>query len=114
MNFLKFSTQSLQCQTKLALSIAAALSLSTQVYAENFEITKTTDNGKGKTPNTLSWAIQEANTLAGDDTITFKTHVTIDGVMKTLIDSNITFIGNQAIIDGNNQYRPFFCQIRPG
>ena len=110
MNFFKFSTQSLQCQTKLALSIAAALSLSTQVYAENFEITKTTDNGKGKTPNTLSWAIKEANTLAGDDTITLKTHVTIDGVMKTLIDSNITFIGNQAIIDGNNQYRPFFVK----
>ncbi len=110
MKFLKLSTQSVQCQTKLAISIAAALSLSTPVYAENFEVTKTMDNGKGKTPHTLSWAIKQANTLAGDDTITLKTHVTIDGVMKTLIDSNITFIGNQAIIDGNNQYSPFFVK----
>jgi hypothetical protein len=110
MKFLKLSTQSVQCQTPLALSIAAALSVTTAVQAKNFEVTKATDNGKGNTSHTLSWAIQQANSLPGDDLISLKNNVKIEGVMKTLINSDITFIGHDFIIDGNNQYRPFFVK----
>jgi len=55
-----------------------------------FSVTSATDNGLGNTPGTLSYAILQANQLAGDDTISMNTDVRVTGVMKTLVNSNIT------------------------
>ena len=99
-----------QRQTKLALSIAAALSVSSPLYAENFEVIQATDNGKGNTENTLSWAIKQANSTPDEDTITLKSDVTLNGVMRAMINSHLTVIGSDKIIDGNHKYRPFFVK----
>ena len=76
----------------------------------NYDVTQATDNGLGDTVGTLSWAILQANTdgetlnsgnVSGtDDTITLQTNVQIDGVMLTLLNSNIEIIGNGFTIDG--------------
>jgi hypothetical protein len=97
-------------QRPLALFIVATLSVSSPLYAENFEVTQATDNGKGNTENTLSWAIKQANGTPDEDTITLKSDVTMNGVMKTMINSNLTVIGSNKIIDGNHKYRPFFVK----
>jgi hypothetical protein len=94
----------------LALAIAAALSFSSPLYAANFDVTKATDNGEGDVVGSLSWGILQANEQAGDDTIILKSDVTIDGVMKTLINSNIDVIGNGHFISGNNEFRPLFIK----
>ncbi|MEG4918181.1 hypothetical protein [Microcoleus sp. B7-D4] len=59
----------------------------------NLIVNQTTDNGLGDTAGTLSWAILQANQLAGDDTITLNNDVRIAGVMKTLVNSNINIVG---------------------
>lgn len=110
MKSIKTFTQCHSYQSKLALSIVAALSISSSLPAANFDVLKTKDNGKGNQTNTLSWAIKQANITTNDDTITLKTHVTMQGVMKSLINSNIELIGNNKMIDGNNQYRPLFVK----
>ncbi|PHJ56763.1 hypothetical protein VF14_32475 [Nostoc linckia z18] len=82
-----------------------------------FNVTSTTDDGTGLTSGTLSYAILQANQLAGDDTISFDTDVRITGVMKTLVNSNITIVGNNHSISGdannngindNGDLRPLF------
>ncbi|MEG5206488.1 DUF4347 domain-containing protein, partial [Microcoleus sp. AT13-A6] len=77
---------------------------------EIFNVTATTDDGTGTGAGTLSKAILEANSLAGDDTITLQTNVTVTGVMKTLVNSNIDFIGNNFSVSGGNNFRPFFVK----
>ena len=85
----------------------------------NFNVTQATDDGTGLTANTLSWAIRQANITAGSDTITLQTNVRVTGVMKTLINSDIDFIGNNFSVSGdvNNNgtndagdVRPFFVK----
>ncbi|MGB8690781.1 MAG: DUF4347 domain-containing protein, partial [Microcoleus sp.] len=74
----------------------------------NFDVTAATDDGTGTVAGTLSKAILDANAAAGDDTITLTTNVTVGGVMLTLVNSNINFIGNNNSVDGGSAFRPFF------
>jgi Ca2+-binding RTX toxin-like protein len=67
----------------------------------NFNVTQTTDNGNGDTVGTLSYAIQQANITAGDDTITLNSNVRLTGVMKSSISSNINIVGNGKTISGD-------------
>ena len=94
----------------------------------NYNVTQATDDGLGDTVGTLSWAILQANTdgetlPSGDatgtnDTITLQTNVQIDGVVKTLLNSNIEIIGNGFTIDGDSSidtdtdgdFRPLFVK----
>ncbi|MEM6432577.1 MAG: hypothetical protein AAF773_01775, partial [Cyanobacteria bacterium P01_D01_bin.115] len=94
----------------------------------NYDVTQATDNGLGDTVGTLSWAILQANTdgetlnsgnaSGTDDTITLQTNVQIDGVMLTLLNSNIEIIGNGFTIDGDSStdadtdgdFRPLFVK----
>ncbi|MEG4397012.1 DUF4347 domain-containing protein, partial [Microcoleus sp. BROC3] len=76
----------------------------------SFSVTVATDDGTGTVAGTLSKAILDANAAAGDDTITLTTNVTVTGVMKTLVNSNIDFIGNNFSVSGGNAFRPFFVK----
>ncbi|WP_254032365.1 DUF4347 domain-containing protein [Planktothrix agardhii] len=85
----------------------------------NFNVTVANDDGTGTVPGTLSKAILDANTAAGDDTITLTTNVRFTGVPQVLIDSNIAFIGGGFTVSGdvnNNSsndagdVRPFFVK----
>jgi len=67
----------------------------------NFDVTVATDDGTGGTANTLSWAILQANNIAGNDTITLNTDVRFTGVPQVLIDSNIAFIGGGFTVSGD-------------
>jgi len=67
----------------------------------NFTVNQTTDDGTGLTAGTLSYAILQANQLAGDDTITINNDVRFTGVVKTLVNSNITIVGNNHSISGD-------------
>jgi len=46
----------------------------------NFTVNQTTDDGTGLTTGTLSYAILQANQLAGNDTITINNDVRVTGV----------------------------------
>ncbi|PHM10844.1 hypothetical protein [Nostoc sp. 'Peltigera malacea cyanobiont' DB3992] len=83
----------------------------------NFSVNQTTDDGTGLTTGTLSYAILQANQLVGDDTISIDTDVRVTGVVKTLVNSNITIDGNGNSISGdvnnngindNGDVRPLF------
>ncbi|CAD5981544.1 Cell wall protein IFF6 [Planktothrix tepida] len=85
----------------------------------NFDVTAATDDGTGTVAGTLSKAILDANTAAGDDTITLTTNVRLTGTPNQLIDSNIAFIGGGFSVSGdvNNSgtnnagdVRPFFVK----
>jgi hypothetical protein len=80
-----------------------------------FSVTSATDNGLGNTPGTLSYAILQANQLAGDDTISMNTDVQVTGVMKTLVNSNITIAGNNHSVSGdvNNNGSNDSGDVRP-
>ncbi|MEG4631368.1 Ig-like domain-containing protein [Microcoleus sp. AR_TQ3_B6] len=67
----------------------------------NFTVNQTTDDGTGLTAGTLSYAILQANQLPGDDTITINNDVRFTGVVKTLVNSNITIVGNNHSISGD-------------
>ncbi|MFN5515705.1 MAG: hypothetical protein ACK5CA_13450, partial [Cyanobacteriota bacterium] len=68
-----------------------------------FTITQTTDNGLGDTAGTLSYAIFQANQLAGDDAIVLNNDVRLTGavVIPSFIDSNITLNGNGFSLSGD-------------
>src|ERR687886_3116998 len=66
-----------------------------------FNVTSATDDGTGLTTGTLSYAILQANQLAGDDTISIDTNVRVTGVMKTLVNSNIAIVGNNHSLSGD-------------
>ncbi|MBD2565199.1 MULTISPECIES: Ig-like domain-containing protein [Nostoc] len=83
----------------------------------NFIVNQATDDGTGLTTGTLSYAILQANQLAGDDTIAINNDVRFTGVVKTLVNSNITIVGNNYSISGdannngindNGDVRPLF------
>jgi RimJ/RimL family protein N-acetyltransferase len=96
----------------LSSAISMVLSLGTPVYAANYDVTVPNDNGTGNIANSLSWAIWQANTNPGLDTITLKTDMTVTGVMKRLIDSDITLQSDGIVrtISGGNAYRPLFVK----
>jgi hypothetical protein len=60
----------------------------------NYDVSEATDTGDDTVANSLSWAIRQANLNPGADTITLGTDVTVTAVMKNLINSDISFIGN--------------------
>ncbi|WP_395374843.1 hypothetical protein [Marinicella sp. W31] len=80
--------------------------------AAEFEVTQCNDDGTGLVANTLSWSILQANTTPGNDTIVLSTDVLVSGVMKRLIDSDVTITSDQTrrTIDGNNLNRPLFIK----
>jgi len=59
----------------------------------NFIVNQTLDNGLGNTVGTLSYAILQANQLAGDDIITLNNNVRLTQEMLA-ISSNINIVGN--------------------
>ncbi|WP_392531694.1 Ig-like domain-containing protein [Nostoc sp. C117] len=67
----------------------------------NFIVNQATDDGTGLTAGTLSYAILQANQLAGDDTITLNNDVRVTGVVKTLVNSNISIVGNNHTLSGD-------------
>jgi len=95
---------------KLATAIAMALSLSQPLYAGNITAGGN-DDGTGGTAGSLSKAILQANTTPGADTITLTTDVTINGVMKTLINSDITIQSDSTHRTvTSTKGRPFFVK----
>ena len=80
-----------------------------------FTVNQTTDDGTGNTSGTLSWAIVQANQMPGDDTITLDNDVRLTGVMKPLIDSNITIVGGGYSLSGdvNNNGTADTGDVRP-
>ena len=95
--------------------------------ATDCSVTVGTDDGTGGTPGTLSWAIMTANNGTPpstpypsghpgggctNNTITLTTDVTVTGVMKRLIDSNVTLQSDTTTrtISGGNSYRPLFVK----
>ncbi|WP_395374844.1 hypothetical protein [Marinicella sp. W31] len=91
---------------------AMCLILPSVTTAAEFGVTQSNDDGTGMIPNSLSWAILQANTNAEDDLIVLRTDVTLTGVMKRIIDSNITITSDKTrrSIDGSGQYRPLFVK----
>ncbi|MEG4397313.1 DUF4347 domain-containing protein, partial [Microcoleus sp. BROC3] len=84
-----------------------------------FNVAVATDNGTGATANTLSWAINQANTAAGDDIITLANNVRFTADPTIPIDSNIVINGGGFSVSGdvNNNgtndsgdVRPFFIK----
>jgi len=92
----------------LSLAITAALAISNPLSAAQFNVTQAIDNGDDTVNGSLSWAIRQANVAAGDDTITLTTDVTVQSVMKNLINGNVEIEGNGHTVSGNSQFRPFF------
>ena len=83
------------------------------IQAATFTVTKANDTGDGTIANTLSWAINQANISSGIDIIELQTNVTLTGVMKKMLDSDITLrsqAGQNYSISGNNQFRPLYVQ----
>jgi hypothetical protein len=76
----------------------------------NYDVSEATDTGDDTVANSLSWAIRQANLNPGADTITLGTDVTVTAVMKNLINSDISFIGNNRTVSGGNSFRPFFVK----
>lgn len=97
-------------KTLLALAISAVLNA--PLYAANFDVTVASDAGNDTVANTLSWAIRQANVAAGADTITLTTDVTISGVMKNLLNSDMTLQSDATTrtLSGGGVYRPLFVK----
>ncbi len=99
-------------KTALLTAITCSLLHPGKATSDTFPVTIGNDPGHGLTANTLSWAILQANTNPGPDTIELQTDVTVTGVMKRLIDSDVTLSSDNTrrSISGNNQYRPLFIK----
>jgi FG-GAP-like repeat len=80
-----------------------------------FNVNQTTDNGKGDTAGTLSYAILQANDQAGDDQIVLDNDVRMTGAMQQLIASNINIVGNNHKLSGdvNNNATVDTGDVRP-
>lgn len=109
---------------RLAVAVLLALSGPSALAAVDCTVSVANDDGSGDTPNTLSWAIMTANNGATpstyypsphpgggctNNTITLATNVTLTGVMKRLIDSDVTLDGQGHTIDGGGS-RPLFVK----
>ncbi|MFC3194160.1 hypothetical protein ACFODZ_07895 [Marinicella sediminis] len=91
-------------------AITACLPLGLQ--AAEFTVTEAVDDGTGLVAGTLSKAILDANSNPGHDTIILNTNVGFSGVMKRLIDSDVTLQSDQMVrtISGLNAFRPLFVK----
>ncbi|WP_154222174.1 choice-of-anchor D domain-containing protein [Marinicella rhabdoformis] len=100
-----------QKTTNLTSAIAFALTCQT-CTAESIEVSEATDDGTGLIENSLSWAIHQANINETHDIIELQTDVLLTGVMKRLIDSDVTIesSGARKHINGNQQFRPLFIK----
>jgi Ca2+-binding RTX toxin-like protein len=85
----------------------------------NFDVTFITDAGSGGKNNTLSWAINQANTTPGDDIITLRNNVVFSLPPTIAIDSNIVINGGGFSVSGDRtnsgtndsgDVRPFFIK----
>jgi len=85
----------------------------------NFDVTFITDAGSGGKNNTLSWAINQANTTPGDDIITLRNDVVFSLPPTIAIDSNIVINGGGYSVSGDRtnsgtndsgDVRPFFIK----
>jgi len=106
------NTQKTFLQGLLVTVISLTLGFSLPAYATNLHVTVTNDDGTGKTANTLSWSILQANKSPTTDTIIIKTDIVVTGVMKPLIDSNIILKNDntERSISGEGHYRPLFIK----
>jgi len=112
---------------RLALAIALALSGTAARAALDCAVTVRADDGTGGTAGTLSWAIMTANHGTTPNApypsghpgggctgnlIELRTDVTIQGVMKRLIDSDVTLQSDATTrtISGKDSYRPLFVK----
>ncbi|WP_223786649.1 choice-of-anchor D domain-containing protein [Marinicella meishanensis] len=99
---------------KSPLTAAIAMALSVPMVSESatFHVNQPFDDGTGLSTGTLSWAITQANTQPGADVIELQTSITLTGVMKRLIDSDVTLTsdGNTRSINGDDQFRPLFIK----
>ncbi len=75
--------------THRAVLLSLALVSFGAARADTFSVTASSDDGTGQTAGTLSKAIASANANGGGN-IVLGTNVTLTGVMKAVIDSNIT------------------------
>src|SRR6476661_943868 len=84
-----------------------------------FNVTVPTDDGTGLEPNTLSWAIDQANTAAGADIITVANNVRFTADPAIPIKSDLVINGGGFFVSGdvndNNMndsgdVRPFFIE----
>jgi len=92
----------------LALAIAG-LSMSS-AHGLTYTVTEENDNGLADTQGTLSYAIRQANTQAGDDIIDIQTDMTVTAPMHALVDSNIEIQGNGFTLSGGRLHRPLFIK----
>ncbi|MCI4626804.1 MAG: DUF4347 domain-containing protein, partial [Candidatus Magnetoovum sp. WYHC-5] len=83
----------------------------------DYSVTVSSDDGTGNTANTLSWAILQANNNSGADNITLTTDITMSGVMRRLINSEVTVQSDgttRTITCGaGNSFHPFFIKSGP-
>jgi len=80
--------------------------------ADDFQVTVATDSGDGSVPDSLSWAINQANTTPGADTVTLGVDVLLTGTMRAMIESDLTLRSDttRRAIDGDNRHRPLFVR----
>lgn len=97
---------------KNLLCSAISLCLPLSIQAANFSVTLSNDDGSGLQANSLSKAILDANNSPGADTITLSSNVVLTGVMKRLIDSDVTLQSDDVvrIISGAQAHRPLFVK----
>jgi hypothetical protein len=90
----------------IALFLGILLLAAEPAQAVNFFVTSTLDDGS---TGTLRWAILQSNAAGGTNTITFTTSgtITLTGDLPA-VQSNVTILGNNATLSGNNQFRGLF------
>ncbi len=111
MNHSHFVAKTTSIQKNILIS-AISLVLPTFVHSADFQVTEANDDGTGLVAGTLSKAILDANMNPGADTITLSSNVLLTGVMKRLIDSDVTLQSDDVvrIITGAQAYRPLFVK----
>lgn len=99
---------------RLALAISAALLAGYgSAHAATYPVTISNDPGDGSVAGSLSHAIRAANVNSGADIIELQTDVIVTGVMKNLINSDLSLqsaAGSTHSISGNDQFRPLFIK----
>lgn len=99
---------------RLALAISAALLVGYgSAHAATYPVTVSNDPGDASVAGTLSHAIRAANVNSGADIIELQTDVIVTGVMKNLINSDLSLqsaAGSTHSISGNDQFRPLFIK----
>jgi len=102
--------KSLVAISALCVGVLPFAMWNTPVSAATFTVTSLSDDGSA---GTLRWAITQANSAAGDDTIDFDSAlngtITLTSSLPAITD-NLTIVGlgqDNLMIDGVGSYRPF-------